>query len=768
MKKITTLICILICQYSFAQLEIIGSSEYGRIQFLNYDSIIPNKIYATSSGHHIVVSHDNGVSWSVLYSFPTIDYKQISMLKIHSKTQLSFTLTGRHNNTNKIYILDIASQQIISEYTIPNPVNSNSSSIYSYSFYDDNTLIVSQWWSGSIIGGKVYYSNNGGNSWNTVYDNIDNGSTNPFPNSVAISPNNPNKILIGRQGGFDPTYQGGLLISNDAGQTWEEKLTNIDFGPIVFHPTNFNEILLGSTLGSATQNLYRSTDGGNNWNIVDTNWSNEVLNGIFEIEYNPLNSNNIIILGVNEIVRTYDNFQTKEVIQFQNEIENPNNYYFGTRASFNPFNTSEIIISNNDYPLKSFDGGATVSKVDNPFFFSHIGQLNLFKNSNSKHLYYSVQNGYIHKNLSSQQETPYGLFPLQVFPFTTNKFYTDDYLEGRIYGFYESSNGSGLSFSNDHGENVFGIASPNTYLHAITSNPINANLLICSLSDDYANSNLVQFDINDTNNVQITTITLPEQGLLRDFHFDIANPSQMWIALGRNVYKTINNGSVWTLQSNGLESLLADDKIYQIIQNPLLPNQLTLATSKGIFTSINNGNNWIQLSIAEVQSVKHSDINSNHLVAVTYDTEFTTFALRYSNDSGVTWQQVPIEDLLYVNADRNSVAVDFSGNSAIVYIGTYDLGVIKYTIDFSTLSSSPILDNVNDIRLYPSPTQNILNIQTQETITGASVYDLLGKKVKVNQISTNSLDVSNLAKGVYVIKVIGENDKTFSTKFIKN
>lgn len=65
------------------------------------------------------------------------------------------------------------------------------------------------------------------------------------------------------------------------------------------------------------------------------------------------------------------------------------------------------------------------------------------------------------------------------------------------------------------------------------------------------------------------------------------------------------------------------------------------------------------------------------------------------------------------------------------------------------------------------PTQNILNIKTKETITEASVYDLLGKKMIVNQISTNAIDVSNLSQGVYVIKIVGENDKRFSTKFIK-
>jgi hypothetical protein len=72
-----------------------------------------------------------------------------------------------------------------------------------------------------------------------------------------------------------------------------------------------------------------------------------------------------------------------------------------------------------------------------------------------------------------------------------------------------------------------------------------------------------------------------------------------------------------------------------------------------------------------------------------------------------------------------------------------------------------------EIDIFPNPAQNILNFQTLEIIKKVSIIDLLGQEVNTNQLSTNSLDVSNLSQGIYIIKVIGENDKTFSTKFVK-
>lgn len=76
-------------------------------------------------------------------------------------------------------------------------------------------------------------------------------------------------------------------------------------------------------------------------------------------------------------------------------------------------------------------------------------------------------------------------------------------------------------------------------------------------------------------------------------------------------------------------------------------------------------------------------------------------------------------------------------------------------------------ENTISIIISPNPAQNILNIQTQETIKEVSIYDILGKKVAVNQISNNSIDISKLSKGVYLIKIIGENNKTFKSKFMK-
>lgn len=124
----------------------------------------------------------------------------------------------------------------------------------------------------------------------------------------------------------------------------------------------------------------------------------------------------------------------------------------------------------------------------------------------------------------------------------------------------------------------------------------------------------------------------------------------------------------------------------------------------------------------------------------------------------VTFKIKPLPGFSVGDIIPNTASIFFDFNPAII-TNTFNTEFV------STLSVNEF-ENIA-ISVFPNPTRNILNIQTQVSIIEASVYDMLGKKMKVSQLSTNSLDVSNLANGVYMIKIIGENDKTFFTKFIK-
>ena len=71
------------------------------------------------------------------------------------------------------------------------------------------------------------------------------------------------------------------------------------------------------------------------------------------------------------------------------------------------------------------------------------------------------------------------------------------------------------------------------------------------------------------------------------------------------------------------------------------------------------------------------------------------------------------------------------------------------------------------ITLYPNPTTSTLNIQMQQKIEAIQLVDMSGKTIVVKSLSSNSMDVSSLANGVYFIE-ISTIDGQFRKKFIKN
>jgi hypothetical protein len=82
-----------------------------------------------------------------------------------------------------------------------------------------------------------------------------------------------------------------------------------------------------------------------------------------------------------------------------------------------------------------------------------------------------------------------------------------------------------------------------------------------------------------------------------------------------------------------------------------------------------------------------------------------------------------------------------------------------------------VVEGKENLSLYPNPATHVLYLQG---ITGSSekviveVYDITGRKMFVNNITGNSVNVSTLKTGAYTIRVLQNNTLVFSGKFIKN
>ena len=69
----------------------------------------------------------------------------------------------------------------------------------------------------------------------------------------------------------------------------------------------------------------------------------------------------------------------------------------------------------------------------------------------------------------------------------------------------------------------------------------------------------------------------------------------------------------------------------------------------------------------------------------------------------------------------------------------------------------------NELHIHPNPTTGILSIEGAEGI--ATVYDMYGRLVVTT--SSNTLDISNAADGIYFVRVLDEQGKVYVGKVVK-
>ncbi|WP_312766449.1 S8 family serine peptidase [Epilithonimonas sp.] len=73
----------------------------------------------------------------------------------------------------------------------------------------------------------------------------------------------------------------------------------------------------------------------------------------------------------------------------------------------------------------------------------------------------------------------------------------------------------------------------------------------------------------------------------------------------------------------------------------------------------------------------------------------------------------------------------------------------------------------SNIKLYPNPSKDYINIQTEGEIHRIDIYDLSGKILKTSY-SNSKVNIENLPKGNYLVKIQLVNENAETIKFTKN
>ncbi len=90
--------------------------------------------------------------------------------------------------------------------------------------------------------------------------------------------------------------------------------------------------------------------------------------------------------------------------------------------------------------------------------------------------------------------------------------------------------------------------------------------------------------------------------------------------------------------------------------------------------------------------------------------------------------------------------------------GTSSDGEFQLSAYDASLLSNDTFDAAS-FRSYPNPVKDILHFSYDKTITSVAVYNLLGQEVITKSTNANQsqVDMSNLAKGTYLVKIMADN-----------
>lgn len=119
-----------------------------------------------------------------------------------------------------------------------------------------------------------------------------------------------------------------------------------------------------------------------------------------------------------------------------------------------------------------------------------------------------------------------------------------------------------------------------------------------------------------------------------------------------------------------------------------------------------------------------------------------------------------------INSNEELVLTPQSAGTATVVISFNSNGkIVEKAISVNTTTLGRDEFTKVKLSIYPNPVADYVNISTEDEIVEVVIYDVNGRTINT-KLNNNQIDVSNFAKGFYIINVITDK-ANYTQKFIK-
>ncbi|UFH31479.1 T9SS type A sorting domain-containing protein [Chryseobacterium sp. C-71] len=284
-------------------------------------------------------------------------------------------------------------------------------------------------------------------------------------------------------------------------------------------------------------------------------------------------------------------------------------------------------------------------------------------------------------------------------------------------------------------------------------------------------SNLQNFKIGYCSN--LTTLTLQNLPALSQLTINTNNSLNNLTISNFPVLAAINCTSNYALTNLTIQNCSATTGIdlgnnslsmLQLSTLPLLQN-LVLNNNELTVLDLSNFSNLQSLS-AVGNFLATADLNANPLLHTVYLSDNLLQSIKIKNGG----QNFPSTFQIFDNVPFQYLCCD-AEDIPIATSNINQQGYTSATVDSSCpvtlLSIAETSDKSEQISFYPNPVKDILYFKSKEKIVKVEIYDVAGRILKSQNINGSSINVSELSKGKYIIKIYKKN-RFITEKFIKN
>ena len=192
-----------------------------------------------------------------------------------------------------------------------------------------------------------------------------------------------------------------------------------------------------------------------------------------------------------------------------------------------------------------------------------------------------------------------------------------------------------------------------------------------------------------------------------------------------------------------------------LVMSSLICDTIDVYTGDTLHKSLNAVDFTLGVSTPEIGQLLSTTIQCTLPSALSYiaipNGEFTQY--------DVTFDATNVQPGIY------SIEMDVTDNGVPVQTVHKTIPVrVIYDVNLSGLSSITDLG----LTVYPNPTTSILNVEGMHTTDIIQLFDLQGILMLTGYLQTNTLDISTLEKGVYLLRITRDGKHVQTTKILKD